>query len=403
MKAKQTIVITAHDVGGQGGMERHLEELIMRLKNEAHVIVVAASMKLPDPSGVRFIRIPVISRPTPLKMVLFALLATIRIWFLSRDVLHTTGAIVFNRADVSTVHFCHAGYMRDTGDIRTQMKGSIWRRWNSRLASSFARWMERRVYRPSRTKRMVAVSNRVRTEILDSFPFSLEEVEVVPNGVNIERFRPFSALEKSGWRVRYGLPADGTHLLFMGGDWHRKGLPFIVEAFSLLARDYPSLHLTVIGKGDSEIYTSMLAPELAEQIHFAGIRPDPEIWFGMSDIFVFPSSYETFSLVVHEAAASGLAVLTAKVGGVEDLMEDGVHGYFIERSSEHIAGTLRRLLQNPELGRRCGERARQRVAELTWDNTYRSMQAVYQRCSNHNESESGGHTHEEQQTETAAT
>jgi glycosyltransferase involved in cell wall biosynthesis len=403
MKAKQTIVITAHDVGGQGGMERHLEELIMRLKQESHVIVVAASMKLPDPSGVRFIRIPVIPRPIPLKMMLFALLATIRIWFIPRDVLHTTGAIVFNRADVSTVHFCHAGYLRDTGDIRIQMKGSIWRRWNSGLASSFARWMERRVYRPSRTKRMVAVSNRVRTEILDSFPFSSEAVEVVPNGVNMERFRPFSPLEKNEWRVKNGLPAGGMHLLFMGGDWHRKGLPLIVEAFDLLARDFPTLHLTVIGKGDSELYTSMLAPGLSERVHFVGIRSDPEVWFGMSDIFVFPSSYETFSLVVHEAAASGLAVLAARVGGVEDLIEDGVHGYFIERSSEHIAGTLRRILQNPELGRRCGERARQRVAGLTWDNTYRSMQSVYLRCSSYNVTESEGQTHEEQQTETAAT
>ena len=97
----------------------------------------------------------------------------------------------------------------------------------------------------------------------------------------------------------------------------------------------------------------------------------------LSDMFVFPSSYETFSLVAHEAAASGLAVLATKVGGIEDLIQDGVNGMFIRPDAANICHAVEHLLRHPSMLQEMGQRARERVQPMTWDHTYNNMTETY--------------------------
>lgn len=377
MSGKRKLAIIAHDVGGPGGMESHLEEVISRLKHDYEVIVVAASMNLKDRTGVRFVRIPVPKRPVPLKLVMFAILASIRLLFLKRDVLQTTGAIVFNRADISTVHFCIAGYRQAAGEARDGEKRSFLRRLNDGLVMKLALLMEKLVYKPKRTRRLVAVSNRVREELLDSFPYAEDEVRVIPNGVDVHTFYPYSASRKQELRIRFGVPEQGRILTFMGGDWHRKGLAYVVDAFNQVAGEFPDLFLLVVGKGDAAHYASRLSPAHRHRAHFAGSQPNPWDWLGMSDVFICPTSYETFSLAAHEAAASGLTVISTKVGGVEDLIEHAVNGFYIERNAASIETTLRQVLGRHEDCRGdYGYRARAKVMDLTWDHTYRKMSAL---------------------------
>jgi glycosyltransferase involved in cell wall biosynthesis len=377
MSKKPIIALVAHDVGGIGGMESHLEETINRLKREAEVVVVAASMKLKDPSGVRFIRIPVMNRPAPLKILLFSILATLRILFLKRDLLHTTGAIVFNRAEISTVHFCHAGYMKETNDTRWKHNQSRLLALNSKLASKLSLWMEKVIYHPKRTKKLVAVSKRVQSELLEAFPYTSEEIAVIPNGVNVEAFYPYEPLRKSALRKELGLPEKERLLLFMGGDWAIKGLGLVLKAFEQIAPEYPDTRLLVVGKGSPKQYEDMVSPLYRERIMYTGRQPNPQDWFGISDIFVFPSSYETFSLVVHEAAAAGLAIIATSVGGVEDLIEHRVSGLIVGRDEDEIASALRETLSG-DCGLRYGEQARLRVQGLTWDHTHLLFIQLYE-------------------------
>lgn len=374
---RRTIVIAAHDVGGQGGMELHLEEMITRLKRRARVIVVAHTMKLRDPEGVRFIRVPAIARPVPLKILLFAVTASIRLLFLKRDMLHTTGAILFNRADYSTVHFCHDGYLKATGDTRSNRNHSLLHRLNSALASRIALTMERMIYRPSRTKKLIAVSSRVKDELLAAYPYSPDQVHVVPNGVDVRNFVPLSPERKLELRERYSLPLRERILLFMGGDWSRKGLDLAIDAFNAIAGDYPEAHLLVVGAGDEQLYREYVALSYRHRIRFAGKQSNPQDWLGLADILLAPSSYETFSLVVHEAAAAGLAILATRVGGVEEFIEHEVNGYYVERNADSIAMRLRSLLTDDENARLCGQNARSKVEDLTWDHAFRKMAEIY--------------------------
>jgi glycosyltransferase involved in cell wall biosynthesis len=377
MNFKPTIVIVAQDVGGRGGMELHLEEMINRLKQEAHVVVVASTLKLADKEGIRYVHIPTMRRPAPLRHLLFALLASIRVLFIKRDILHTTGAIIFNRAEASTVHFCHAGFTKETGDTRAKDQRSRLRRLNSAMETKIALLLERIIYKPNRTAKLIAVSNRVKGELLASFPYGPEEVQVIPNGVDTAAFKPYRSEEKQTLRAALGLPEHGRILLFMGGDWPRKGLDLLIQAFNGIAGDFKDVSLVIVGKGDQLAYNHAVSPAYRKRVYFAGKQNNPQEWFGASDLFVFPSSYETFSLVVHEAAAAGLTVLSTRVGGVEDLIEDQVDGYYVDRDAEQIQRVLRHALTSGESAE-CGERARRKVLKLTWHSTYEQMKSLYQ-------------------------
>lgn len=377
MTGLPTIAIVAHDVGGRGGMERHLEELVLRLKHEAKVVIVASTLQMNDSTGVRFVRIPVIPRPIPLKMVMFAIFASLRLLTLRYDILHTTGAIVWNKADVSTVHFCHAGYLAETAGSRAQRSLPMVHRLNHALATRIALWMERLLYRPNRTHRLVAVSQRVKRELLQFFPYADEDVQVIANGVDVRRFHPFAASEKLRMRRAKGFQDAATILLFMGGDWSRKGLDHALQAFTEVADENDQLHFVVVGKGDVLAYQVRVSEPLRARVHFVGVQDDTEVWFGLSDLFILPSSYETFSLVVHEAAAAGLVVLCTQVGGVEELIEDGVSGFFIPQSPQRIASILRPIAREIAAYRSVARRATSAVQPLTWAHTYKKLAALY--------------------------
>lgn len=377
MKDRPTIAIVAHDVGGQGGMERHLEELITRLRNDLDIIVVACTMNMADTGGVRFVRIPSVSRPASLKMVFFALLASIRLLVLKYDILHTTGAIVFNHADFSTVHFCHAGYVNATDGIRVRKASSLFRKLNSHVATTISIWMEKTIYNPRRTSQLIAVSKRVKNELISHFPYKETEVIVIPNGVHMEKFGTYSIEQKRHSRMAYKLSQSGTYLLFVGGDWERKGLHLVIAVFNLLAHDYPNLFLLIVGKGDARAYGKMVDASLSSRVYFVGMQDHPEQWMGMSDILIFPSSYETFSLVVHEAAASELVIFSTAVGGVEDFIEDSVNGFFIRPQVEDISTRLRPVIDDLSSYRIIGQRARKTVQQLTWENSYERFKDLY--------------------------
>lgn len=379
MDKRPVIAIVAHDVGGTGGMERHLEELVTRLKRDANVIVVASTLNVADSSGIRFVRIRVPRRPAALKIILFAILASIRIRFLRFDILHTTGAIVFNRADVSTVHFCHAGYMEATGGSRARHEASILHRFNQSLSTKLALLMERTIYQRQRTGQLVAVSSRVKNEILHHFPYDDADVHVIPNGVDVHRFAPVSATEKRRLRKEKGLSDHGTYVLFMGGDWRLKGLEYVIRAFNQAYTRIPDTYLVVVGQGNKELYSSFVAPEVRNHVHFVGQQPDAHAWFGLSDVFVFPSSYETFSLVVHEAAASELVVLACRVGGVEDLIRDGVSGVFIDRDVALLTAQMCSVVTDLERYREMRRNARRAVVSLTWEKMYCGCRGLYSR------------------------
>ncbi|GMA61175.1 hypothetical protein GCM10025859_16150 [Alicyclobacillus fastidiosus] len=310
-------------------------------------------------------------------IVLFSICASIRLLFMKQNLVHTTGAIVFNRVDVSTIHFCHRGYVQ-TGIGDRDVSKSIFHRINSAISIKMKLWLENFCYRPTRTRRLVAVSSRIKQELSAAYKCPESTVTVIPNGVDVTKFHPVQHLERRKLRGIHGLPEDGTFLLFMGGDWGRKGLQFALQAFNEIAVLHPNVYMVVVGSGNADAFLHFVSEEVRHRVIFAGRQANPEHWYQMSDVFLFPSSYEACSLAVLEAAASGLAMVVTDVGGANDVVEDGVSGYLVRQDVEHIVSRLDMLLRNPEHLNQMRTAVRERVERMTWDAMYHRFRALYE-------------------------
>lgn len=377
MNRLKKVVLVANDVGGVGGMERHLEEMIQRMKYDYEVTVVSSSLRIPNQDGIRFIHIPAVRRPFPLMTLMFSTYASLRVHLLARhSIVHTTGAILLTKADVCTVHFCHAGWQTAAGESQTY--DSVIHRINHKVGMRIKLWMERHCYHPAQARHLVTVSQRVNRELAEFYPYPRRQVRVISNGVDTEKFHPATHTEKHQLRAQFGLPADGTYFIFMGGDWERKGVRYLLEAFNQLAPVYANVHVLIVGSGDSVRFAQYVDDKYIHRIHFVGKQSNPEIWYRMSDVFVFPSNYEACSLAVLEAAASGLAMVVTNVGGADDIVKDGETGYLVERDMDSIRFTLQYLLNFPREIERVGNQIRQVVESLTWDETYRQFSDLYQ-------------------------
>jgi UDP-glucose:(heptosyl)LPS alpha-1,3-glucosyltransferase len=126
--------------------------------------------------------------------------------------------------------------------------------------------------------------------------------------------------------------------------------------------------LLVVG-GDKVAPYKRLTEQLGveDRVIFAGARSDLPRIYPAADVFVLPTLYETFALVCLEAMASGLPVLAAPVGGIEDYLIDGDNGFHIRRDSADIAAKLDRVLSDPMLLARVRQRGLATAKDYAWE------------------------------------
>ena len=181
--------------------------------------------------------------------------------------------------------------------------------------------------------RVIANSEMVKDEIVDLYRYPADKIDIVRNGVPLDRFRSDPALREKS-RVDLKLKPDEVALLFAGSGWERKGLRFAIEAFEL-CRDR-KLRLLVAGRGDARGYK----PKrffTEEPIRFLGEVADLRPIYAAADIFILPSVYDPFSNACLEALASGLPVITTRDNGFSEIIENDVHGSIVDRSSDSAA------------------------------------------------------------------
>ena len=354
--SRPTVALVAHGIHDTGGMERSLYELVVRSSERYRFVVLAAELDERIRPLVDWQRIAVPMRPIPLKLLAFAAAAGLRLRGVRADLVHTMGAIVPNHADLATVQFCFA-------DVAGQSTpgGRPLRRANTALTWLLSRAWERWCYRPSRLRRLGAVSPGVARELRRHFPGI--EVTVTPNGVDTQRFHP-DPTTRAQLRAAEGVDEDDVVALFVGGDWERKGLAVAVDA-----AERAGVRLWVVGSGAAGALTS--------RARFFGVRADAERYYAAADVFVLPTLYETFSLAAYEAASSGLPIVATATHGIADLVGEDEAGILVERSVESVSAALARLAADPELRRTLGAEGRARVAAFGWERSVAEVESVY--------------------------
>ena len=369
------VIVVAHSLdASDGGMETVHVELIRHCLSEVDVVAVSCRL---DPSligKVEWHRVPVPERPAPVRFALFFIVASVMLWRLRRphDVIHTCGAIVANRIDLASVHTVSAAVVAARGGHLAPRDVSPLRRLNSGLLRLMALGAERVVYRPRRVALLAAVSSVTATELETSYPGV--PVVVTPNGVDATRFHP-DPVVRASMRSTLGL-GDEVVVLFVGGDFDRKGLGVAIE--SLVAAE--SVTLVVAGPGDLA-RASALAERLgvADRVHLLGARSDVEHLDQMADLYLCASLYEADSLALLEAAATGLALVSTPVGSATALLGSPptAAGCVVERTPGAIGTVLEELANDPERRAHMGSIARQRALERRWESLAAQMLELY--------------------------
>lgn len=257
--------------------------------------------------------------------------------------------------DVYVAHSVHLAYL--------QTRGSLLRACLRNPLHLFVLARETVRYRLGFHRYVVALSDGNRRELEQLYRVPRDKVRVIPNGVDLERFRPDPVRRR---RMRRHLDiGDSTFaFLFVAHEFQRKGLAIVLAALRALVDEGRNVQLLVAGRDDPRsVATEMRG--LEAHVRFLGHRDDVDGLFSACDAFVLPTMYEAFPLVGLEAMATGVPVVATRVGGVEDYVLDGRTGHLVERDAKAFRDAMARVMDDPER-EAMRAAARRRAEEYAW-------------------------------------
>jgi UDP-glucose:(heptosyl)LPS alpha-1,3-glucosyltransferase len=195
--------------------------------------------------------------------------------------------------------------------------------------------LEKSLFSDGNAVRVIVASQMVKDEIVNLYRYSPGKIDIVRNGVPLEKFRFDSELREKS-REELNLKPDQTALLFTGSGWERKGLLFAIEAAALCGDR--KMRLLVAGRGNARLYkTKSLRFWREEPVHFLGEVADMLPVYAAADIFILPTIYDPFSNACLEALACGLPVITTRSNGFSEIIENGVHGSIVDHPGDLLA------------------------------------------------------------------
>jgi len=202
--------------------------------------------------------------------------------------------------------------------------------------------------------------------------FDPAKLKIFPRGLDTELFNP--GHRDPAFFEKFGPKNGQVRLLYVGRVSREKDLDLLAQAYRRLRNEGLSVQLFVVGHGP---YSKTLSETLPDAF-FTGYLTGKElaVAYASADIFVFPSTTDTFGNVIIEAQASGVPVIVSDAGGPKELVEDKANG-FITRSHDvdDLTRAIRDLIVDPGLRERMGNHARQSVIDRTWPNAFRKFWA----------------------------
>ncbi len=243
------------------------------------------------------------------------------------------------------------------------------------------RLMERRQYRRKSPAVYVALSKMVRRDMMDYYGVPEEKIELVYNGVDTEKFSPgIREVCRGQIRKGLGLVDDDVLLLMIAHNPRLKGLEPLLYAFEMADQKLPDrFHLAVVGRKRPRYYKRLAKRlEIHKRVHFVGASDLPQQYYAAADAYVQPTYYDPCSLVVLEAWAMGLPVVTTRFNGASELMQPDVHGYILDHP-EDVDALAEMLVKLGDAERRktMGQAARELAGEHTIEKNRQEMMAVF--------------------------
>ena len=309
---------------------------------------------------------------------------TIRLWSFAlnahRDIRKSGCELVINFGRLIDADLLRCGggthrgflhWMGNQGGVRRRSWQAISAYHQSLLA------LEKRQFSSPQLKKIIAVSEGVKSDILANYNVAEEKIAVLYNGVDHHRFHPRNSLEhRHTVRREWDIPLDAPLVLFVGNGFRRKGLDRLIDVWS--SPRLSDSYLLVVGT-DARIdrYRAWANSVAPGKVRFAGHQGNIENYYGAADLLALPSVQEGFGNVVLEALAGGLPVAVSRNVGAAELLAGQLLEGIIEQpeNRRELSDKLVALLdksRNPALR----HQARKIGETYSWENHFREFDAI---------------------------
>lgn len=259
--------------------------------------------------------------------------------------------------------------------VITTFHSSLQHDYNNPLAAYAARVVTHLTNRY--TNRYIAVSGAIKDYML-TLNIPEQMIDVIYNGIPMNMDR--SHYQRSLLRNKLGLPDDAKVIGTVGRLHQVKGHFHLLDAAQQLMKDYPDLYLVIVGDGPlAADYPDQISRRgLTGRVIMPGFCPDVYEYYAIMDIFCLPSLMEGQGLVLLEAMNIGLPVVATRVGGIPEVIRDGINGLLVPAGdAPALATAIARILDNPELAGNLVSHGEEILQQFSLDNMVKKTIAVY--------------------------
>ena len=239
--------------------------------------------------------------------------------------------------------------------------GHVLRGYFNPATTAFYRKLEHEM--AEHTTRLVAVSPEVRDDLVELGVAPAEKFSVIRLGIDLEQ-RAGASDRRAELRTLLGVPDDVFVVGWIGRMTGIKRVPDVLESFRSLRARGVDARLCLVGDGPDRLQAEQIAHDLgiARDTFFIGYQRDVSAYYAFMDALLLPSGNEGTPVVAIEALAAERPVVATRVGGVEDVVADGVDGILCPvGDTEALASALERLAPDPALRATMGAAGRERV------------------------------------------
>ncbi len=366
----------------RGGCETYIADLARRLVRDRHTVHLYAchwDTHLLPPEMI-FHRLEVAKRPRFLRPWRFAQACELAFSPLRHDV-----SIGFDKTWGQDILYPQGGLHIASAAHNLLKCPNLLSRWLARLgkwldpaAWSFAR-LERKQYLGRIRPTIVVNSRMVRGHFERYYGIPPEAIRVIPSAIDPNRFAAVDRLKRREVeRTSWGVEPHTTIALFVAMNYRLKGLAPLLRSLRYVP-EAADFRLVVVGHPNYRRY-ARLAQSLgvAARVKFLGFRADPRDAYFAADFLVHPTFYDPCSLVVLEALACGLPVVTSRYNGASELLTPPRDGLILQ--DPHDARELGQALTwflDPERRAKCARAARETAQQWTFEMHYRALMEVF--------------------------
>jgi glycosyltransferase involved in cell wall biosynthesis len=215
------------------------------------------------------------------------------------------------------------------------------------------RTVERLQFKPGRYKRVLVPTQGIRKNVIETHGVPADRIDTIPYPIDLDAFTNAAPADLR----QFGIPEGALVLLFVGDDFHRKGLDHVIAALAAIQGP----HLVVVGSSSEQDEFRRLAARagVAGRVHFVGRTNSPERYYASADMLVIPTKHDPWCIPLIEAMASGIAVVSTAAAGASETVRAAEAGIIVDAPTDgSVREAIETLARDGARRHRMGERGR---------------------------------------------